>query len=323
MPDPQRAVLSIGEILIDLIAAGNATSLEDVDTLAVRPGGAPANAAVALARLGVPSAFCGVVGEDPFGRRLLTTLDAEAVDRSRVSQATERDTTLAFAWKDDRGDGHFRILRLADALLGPVEVEQAGIPEMAAIVVGSVSLSAEPARSAIGRAAEIAHEAGVPVCFDANIRPSLWPDLATAVEACRPVMERSMLIKVSLDDARALMPGVESADDAIRELSVFAARFAVVTDGARGAWFGIRVREALVPGGFVPAFRVEAIDPTGAGDAFTAAVVSRLLHTGWSTLTEADIRFAAAAGALATTRHGAMSSLPTRDDVEAFLAQAE
>jgi fructokinase len=110
-------VLSIGELLIDLIATSSATSLLDADTLAVRPGGAPANVAVALARLGTPSALCAVVGRDPFGERLLRVLDANEVDRSRVRQDAGADTTLAFAWKDAGGDGHFRLLRQADALL--------------------------------------------------------------------------------------------------------------------------------------------------------------------------------------------------------------
>ena len=100
--------LSIGETLIDLIAADGSTQLQDVNQFVARPGGAPANAAVGLARLGVPSAFCGVVGADPFGDRLRSTLAAAGVDVSRLRATDEADTTIAFAWKDARGDGHFR-----------------------------------------------------------------------------------------------------------------------------------------------------------------------------------------------------------------------
>src|SRR3954468_1682940 len=132
-----KPVLSIGEVLIDLIAADDATTLEDVGSFVARPGGAPANVAVALSRLGTPSAFCGVVGNDPFGKRLRATLDTNGVDTSRLHNTSEADTTIAFAWKDERGDGHFRILRMADRLLNVELIEQATIHETAAIVLGS------------------------------------------------------------------------------------------------------------------------------------------------------------------------------------------
>jgi fructokinase len=122
-----RPVLSFGETLIDLISSDNANRLEDVTSFAVRVGGAPANVVVALARLGVPSAFCGVVGNDPFASRLRTTLSANNVDLSRLRGTNEADTTIAFAWKDERGDGHFRLIRMADRLLDIRDVDDARI----------------------------------------------------------------------------------------------------------------------------------------------------------------------------------------------------
>lgn len=312
-------VLAIGEILIDLIASDDSTELETVSSFDVRPGGAPANAAVALSRLGVPSAFCGVAGRDPFGSKLLATLRDEGVDSSRVRQDSELDTSLAFAWKDSRGDGHFRLLRMADSLLSPVDTENAGIEHMAAIVVGSVSLAAEPSRSAIYRAVELARQASVPVCFDVNIRPTLWPQPDAMIKACSPLLEQSDLIKVSIDDARALFGPVADGAEAVRSISRFPARFAVITDGPRGSWYAVRGGEQLVASEHIPAFSVKAIDPTGAGDAFTAATVSRLICNRWEGLSAADIVYASAAGALATTRRGAMSSLPRQAEVQAFL----
>ena len=114
-------VLAIGEVLIDFIVDDAATSLESAQSFVARSGGAPANVAVALSRLGVASAFCGVAGMDPFGARLTTELAAEGVDTSRLRRAPGAATTLAFAWKDQRGDGHFWLLRGADVLLGPGE----------------------------------------------------------------------------------------------------------------------------------------------------------------------------------------------------------
>ncbi|HEY7032876.1 MAG TPA: PfkB family carbohydrate kinase [Thermomicrobiales bacterium] len=318
-PPPDRSpVLCLGEVLIDLIAADGATRLEEVSAFAARPGGAPANAAVALARLGVASAFCGVVGGDPFGARLAATLSANGVDVSRLRTAREADTTIAFAWKDARGDGHFRLLRLADRLLSPDDVARAGIDRLAALVIGSVALAAEPSRSAVMRAVEIATASRVPVCFDVNLRPTLWSDLEAARAACEPLLSRSSLLKLSLDDAGSLF-GTGDADAALVHLERYGAPYVVVTDGARGAWFARRGEAAPPADRYVPAFAVDAVDPTGAGDAFTAAVVARLIQRQWARLDRADVVFAAAAGGLTTTRRGAIDALPTTAEIASFL----
>src|SRR5215212_11295199 len=135
-------ILAIGEILIDFIVADRATSLNTAETFVARSGGAPANACVSLARLGLASAFCGVVGDDQFGSRLLAELAAEGVDTSRLRQSGKAATTLAFAWKDPGGDGHFWLLRGADALLAETDVTSAGVTGLGVLVVGSVALSA-------------------------------------------------------------------------------------------------------------------------------------------------------------------------------------
>src|SRR4051812_12478140 len=165
-----QLVLSFGETLIDLIASDGSTALEEAASFVARPGGAPANAAVALSRIGVASGFCGVIGNDPFGAKLRATLSADNVDISRLRGTDEADTTIAFAWKDARGDGHFRLLRMADRLLDLPDVAAANVQDAAAIVVGSVALSAEPSRGAVTEAVRISASAGVPICFDVNMR---------------------------------------------------------------------------------------------------------------------------------------------------------
>ncbi|MGI8642567.1 MAG: PfkB family carbohydrate kinase, partial [Thermomicrobiales bacterium] len=187
-------VLAIGETLIDLIVEDGAPGLESAARFIARDGGAPANVAVALARLGIASAFGGVVGDDPFGGRLRAMLNDEGVDTTGLLATSEAPTSLAFAWKDERGDGHFQLLRLADRLLTADDVDGFGIEQVAALVVGSVALAAEPSRQAIGRAVELAVAAKVPVIFDVNLRPSLWPDLAAARDVCLPIIQRSTLL---------------------------------------------------------------------------------------------------------------------------------
>jgi fructokinase len=308
-----RTVLCLGEVLIDMIVSDGSPTLEDAGEFVARPGGAPANVAVALRRLGVPSAFCGAVGDDPFGARLRRVLIADGVDTAGLMIVPGQATTLAFAWKDERGDGHFRLVRLADAALSALAVENAGIPERAAIIVGSVALTEEDSRTAIYRAVEIAGDTGVPVCFDVNMRPTLWRSVEDARAACQPVIDMVTMLKLSVDDAEILFGRREP--EAIFAAASGRVPICLLTDGSRGAWF--QNVDGTVE--HVPAFPVEAIEPTGAGDAFTAAVVSRYLAS-QRVPTREDIVFASAAGAITATRIGAIESLPTRVEIEQFLA---
>jgi fructokinase len=318
-PADDRPVLSIGELLIDLIVSDGSARLQDASAFVARAGGAPANVAVALSRLAVKSAFCGVIGDDPFGERLRGTLQTEQVDDSRVRATSDSDSTIAFAWKDGRGDGHFRIVRMADRLLSTADVEQARIAETEAIVVGSVALAADPASDAVRRAVDLAAGHRVPVCFDVNLRPSMWSGSDAARIACQPIFAKSTLIKFSLDDARYLFDIEDDPEQAIAHIMSLGVQFSVLADGARGAWFATAAGAAQ----HVPAFAVDAIEPTGAGDAFTAAVIARLIDNDWSWLAREDILYASAAGALTSTRRGAMDALPTADAVRAFVAKYE
>ncbi|MCC6315343.1 MAG: carbohydrate kinase [Thermomicrobiales bacterium] len=309
--------LTMGETLVDLIVADGAPDLSHADHLDVRSGGAPANAAVAMARLGLPAAFAGAVGADPLGERLRREMAAEGVNVARL-RAAATATSIAFAWKDERGDGHFWFLRGADATLSPSDAAAAGIPDLAALIVGSVALSAEPSRHAIWRAVGLAKASGVPVVFDVNLRPALWPDLAAAYDACQPVFAAARLVKLSLDDARGLFGAEIDPAQAFDRLAVLApAANVVLTDGERGCWGPGKVGAEPL---HVPAFAVAAVEPTGAGDAFTAALVQRVAERGWEAPTREDLRYAAAAGALATTKPGAWDGLPTVAQLDAFLA---
>ncbi|MCA9876898.1 MAG: carbohydrate kinase [Thermomicrobiales bacterium] len=312
-----RPVLSIGETLIDIIATDGAPSLVEARDFVARAGGAPANVAVALARLGLPSAFCGVVGADPLGERLIAELGAQGVDTARLRQTAAAPTTIAFAWKDARGDGHFWLMRGADLDLSPEDADRAGITGLAALVLGSVSLAAASSRAAVLHAVELANAADVPVVFDVNLRPTVWTNPADALPICERVIRSSTLVKLSLDDAIGLFGADISPEAACARVLALGTPSVVLTDGARGCWF------ASQPDGdvhVVPAFAVDAVEPTGAGDAFAAGLIARLIASGWQPPRTDDVAFAAAAGALATTRHGAWEGLPDQARLEAFLA---
>jgi sugar/nucleoside kinase (ribokinase family) len=124
------------------------------------------------------------------------------------------------------------------------------------------------------------------------------------------------LLKLSLDDARLLYGDDQTPGSIFQWARGYGIRFVLVTDGRRGCWYPGPDGEPE----HLPAFTIDAVEPTGAGDAFTAAIVCRLIENGWSAISRDDAAFAAAAGALTATREGAIDSLPTRAEIEAFLA---
>lgn len=319
-PPSTKPVVSIGECLIDLIA-GPDTDLSTAGTLTIREGGAPMNVAVGLARLDVLVRMVSVVGQDPFGDRLIALMQSEDVDTTHVRRTTDAETTIAYAWRDGRGDGRFRLVRMADRLLAVADVDALRLAseQVEALVFGSVSLAASPSREAVERAVDLAAKSDIPLVFDVNVRPTLWPDLATLRAICAPLMAQATVLKLSLDDADALW-GTGTMDEAIPVLDAFPAPVIVITDGGRE----VRVRRFSdgEPRWTVhPVFAVDAVEPTGAGDGFTAALLSRLVAGRWGQVSDDDIRFGMAAGAIATTKPGAIAALPDAGEVEAFIAQ--
>lgn len=314
MVDPNRPVISLGECLVDLIVDDD-QDLLNADRLLIRNGGAPANVAVALARLGVPVKLCAVVGRDPFGYRLRDALDREGVDVSALRMTSEAATSIALAWKDARGDGEFQLLRMADALLSERDAEAARPWEAAALVAGSVVLSDPGSRRGATSALDLAASNNVPMVFDVNLRPGQWKSMSVFQAVVAQFLQYARVIKVSMDDARGVW-GDDSPEAVIERLSVYQATSIVVTDGGRGVWY----RNERAKTRALPVFDVDVVEPTGAGDAFTAALTHRMLERSWMPPDDDDIRFAMAAGALATTKPGAWTGLPDLRQVESFLA---
>jgi fructokinase len=323
--DPWPDVVCLGELLIDLVAVGDDPSIEHATTFRASAGGAPANVAVGLRRLGVSAGFIGKVSEDAFGRSLRATLKAEAVDlRGLVTDPAAR-TPLAFVGQGP-GDGRtwvFYHRGMADTLLRPDEVDHELIGHARIFHFGSVSLAAEPGRSATLAAARVAREQGCLVSFDPNVRLEVWDDPTDARRTIDAALTLADVVKVSRDEIAFLTDTAEPAA-AGRALLGSGPRLVIVTLGDAGAWVSAGTFADVVR-----AFEVRSVDPTGAGDAFVAGFLSRLLDSGGAardalaprdTILEA-VLFGNAAGALATTRIGAIPALPTRAEVQELLGK--
>ena len=310
--------MALGEVVSDIYRG---ESLSDVELgFVARPGGAPANVAVAASRLGSEAAFVGSVGDDLFGDFILRALESEGVETGGVSrQSAPTRTSLAFVEIGPDGDREFTFYRsspAADELLSEDDVTEDLIAGASYVNFGSIPLIREPSRSATHRIARLAREGGVPVAFDVNLREHLWEGREAAREAVDPLLDLSTIVKLGDDELEPLL-GTADADEAARMLLDRGVQLVLVSKGPEGAFYATREFR-----GEVPTFDVgPVVDATGAGDAFLAAT---LTHLSDGPLDEDRVREATrrgcAAGALACTAHGAMSALPTLDELESLVS---
>lgn len=312
-------VICLGELLIDFVPTVTPTTLIDAPAFKKAPGGAPANVAVGLARLGTTSAFMGKVGDDPFGHFLARTLAEAGVDIGPLRFATEARTALAFVSLKPDGDREFMFYRhpSADMLFTAAEVDRAAIRGARLLHYGSISLIDEPVRGATLEAIAVARAAGLTVSCDPNLRLALWPDRAAAAAGLRLAIANADIVKLGDDELRFLTGSDEP--EAARALWHEGLALIVITRGAGGCVYLTADRQGMVEG-----FDVAAVDTTGAGDGFVAGLLHGLLADPKTLADEARLREvcrrANAVGALTATERGAIPALPDATRVDAFLA---
>ena len=324
MPD----IVSLGEALIDFIALESGVSLIEASGFRKAPGGAPANVAAGASKLGSAAAFIGKVGDDPFGRFLEQVFREHGVDTSRMLFDSTARTGLAFISLTAEHVPDFLFYRnpSADMLLSASELDREFIAGAKAFHYGSISLISEPSKGATEAAAEIARDGGAIISYDPNLRRSLWKDEKSAKEGMISGLSGTDIVKLS-EEELAFITGVSGLAEGAHMLMKLApsVQLVLVTRGGDGAFFASRRAT-----GHVPAFAVEPVDTTGAGDAFMGAALNQILRRGINAadldkLKAAELEeicmFANAAGALATTKRGAITSLPTYQELQSFLAK--
>ncbi|WP_379161435.1 PfkB family carbohydrate kinase [Paenibacillus sp. sgz5001063] len=313
-------VIAIGEVLIDFTPTGRTAGGNE--QFECNPGGAPANVAAALSRLGAKSALISKVGDDQFGSLLHHTLLHSGVDVSEVSFTNEASTTLAFVHLDDKGDRSFSFFRKpgADTFLHSKDIPLDLIAASRVLHFGSLSMTHEPARTATKTAVLKAKEAGVLLSFDPNIRFALWGSKEEAKQNILWGMEYANILKVS-EEELSFITGTSNVEEGSLELQQqFGIGLIVVTLAEKGCYYRVEGQD-----GYVPGVQVKAIDTTGAGDAFLGCLLYKILETGSSLkdLTSQQISnmltFANVGGALVTTRKGALGSMPTTDEINQMI----
>lgn len=322
----ESKVLCIGEALIDFVSTEKTGSLASAGSFVKAPGGAPANVAVGLSRLGTGSAFMGKVGNDPWGRYLIDVLRNEGVDAEGVVLDNKARTSIVFVSVSPEGERDFAFYRNpgADMLWTITEIKRNLVDRASIIHFGSVSLSCEPARTATLETVKYARGSGKTVSFDPNIREALWKDRGEINRIVLQAMPLADIVKISEEEMEFLF-GHSDPVKAAAVIIDMGPRLVFVTLGKKGCYFRNNTCD-----GFQPCPPVKVEDTTGAGDSFVSAVLCSLSdeYAGreLSGINREELgritAFANAAASITVTRTGAIPALPTMLEVRKGLTSS-
>ncbi|MEM7716276.1 MAG: carbohydrate kinase [Cyanobacteria bacterium P01_A01_bin.68] len=317
-------VLCLGEILYDVLADQLGRSVENVDSWTSYPGGAPANVACALVKLGTPSAFIGAVGEDEPGKSLVKLLEEVGVDTDGVQLNSEAPTRQVLVTRKENGERLFSGFKdydtaeFADTRLKAAELPEKLFVNADFLVIGTLELAYPETGAAVYRALELASQHNVKILLDVNWRDVFWKNPDAAPDKIRELIKKVDFLKLAKEEAELLFNTYDAGAITYRLNSV---EGVLVTDGDKGCAYCLGENEDKFS-----AFSVPVVDTTGAGDSFVAGFVHQLLQTGIQNLKDAEvvkkiIAYASAAGALTTLKPGAIASQPTAEEVENFLKE--
>jgi fructokinase len=296
-------------------------SMMEVSAFLPKPGGAPANVAVAASRLGANSAFIGKVGEDIFGHYLEKILIDENVATQGMRYDQYARTTIVFMALPDAHSAEYMFYRNpgADMLLAAEELDQPLLKNTKAFHFGSISLIEEPSRTATLRAIEIAANSGALISFDVNYRPTLWENPEKAIKRVMATIPLVNLLKVN-EIELDLLTGSDQLDEATSTLIKLGPDLIIVTIGAEGSYFKTESGSEFIPG-----FRVDTVDSVGCGDAFIAGILTQLVSdSDWRAKLKTKelrevLRYANGVGALTALTVGVIPALPHAGQVVDFL----
>jgi fructokinase len=312
-----KGIVCLGEALIDFIPLD-----DNNETYQKSPGGAPANVAVGCARLGAKSSFLGKVGDDILGQFLLDTLKSYCVNTNYMYMINDVRTGVVFVTLGAGGERTFQfyINPSADRFLEVQEIEEFPFENNNVFHFGSISMISEPSKSTTQKAVELAKKNGLIISYDPNLRLGLWESETEARDTISSMLSYIDLLKISEEELEFLT----GQKDIIRGASLlepYNIPLVFITMGAEGSYIFLKDHGHV----HVNAMKLEAMDTTGAGDAFVSGILFQLnrLDKSIEDITMDEVvsmtRFASVSGGLAASSKGAMTALPTLPEVEAML----
>ncbi len=315
--------MCLGEILFDCLADQLGLKLEEVKSWTPYPGGAPANVACGLVKLGTPAGFIGAVGEDEPGNALVKLLQQVGVDTTGVQRHPTAPTRQVYVVRDLAGDrtfagfGEYDTAEFADTHLQAKQLPESLFQEADFLVLGTLELAYPDTEQATHRALELAERYDLKIVLDVNWRPVFWQDADIARQKIQETFKRVDFLKLSKEEAEWLF---DTADPGAITYRLSSVEGVLITDGENGCAYCLGENE-----GKLPSFSIPVVDTTGAGDSFLAGFIHQLDQHGINKLKDAEtakriVTYASAVGALTTIKPGAIASQPTPTEVEAFLA---
>jgi fructokinase len=314
----QPEIICLGEALIDILPAVPGASIVGSGEMRMAAGGAPANVAVGLARLGTKTGFIGRVGDDFFGHHLKEILASNQVDTSQLRMDPKIHTGLAFVSWDEHGDASYLFYRQpsADTMLQPADIDRDYLTGAKLIQFGSLLLATEPSASATFHVLEVARQAGVLLSYDLNLRLTNWPDEAAARRSVNHPLDYTHIVKLNRHEL-GFLTGESDPEAGTARLWREHFRLIIVTMDKTGCFY-----RTAQGSGFVPARPVKAVDTVGAGDGFMAGLLDGLRRTGFAFEQDEQVRLACrqavAVGALTVSKAGGIPAMPYRQEVDAF-----
>ena len=249
-------IICMGEILIDF------TPGKEERSYVCNPGGAPANACIAIARNGLETGFLGRLGNDDFGKLLKKTLEDNQVKMLCPELTDKAVTTLAFVTLYEGGERSFTFVRKpgADIMLDAKDITEEMLADTKMLHAGSFGMSADPSRTAHFEAMKLAKKLGKLISYDVNYRNMIWSfeDAKKVVDEVLPYVD---LLKIS-DEELDFVGGEANIPAMMKENQI---SVVIETLGAKGAKFFFAGQEETVEG-----HKVKAVDATGAGDTYAA-----------------------------------------------------
>jgi len=315
-------VLCLGEILFDLISDQPGVAYEDVTSWTAYPGGAPANVACALVKLGTPAGFLGCVGADQPGEELVQLLDSIGVATERIQHHQTRPTRKIYVVRTAAGDRQFvgfgdrDTADFADAALQASQLSSEMFDGVDYLVLGTLELPYKETAQAIEQALTLAEEQNIKIVLDVNWRPMFWPQPDQAKSTVLDLVKRANVLKLSDEEADWLF---DTTNPEAIAAQLPSSDVILVTAGAEGCAYSILGQQ-----GNRAAFHVAVEETTGAGDSFLAGFLHRLCQTGLAAMDHARaaqdaVTYACAVGALTTMQPGAIAAQPTAAQVDLFL----
>ncbi|GAB4013838.1 aminoimidazole riboside kinase [Spirosoma migulaei] len=267
------ALLSVGELLADLIGHHVSSSLLDAQDFRRYQGGSPANMATNMARLGGQVALVSCVGDDNIGKYLVRQIEESGVDTQFITADPLEPTTIVLVSRT-AGTPDFVAYRHADCQLKPEQLPDSLLAQTQLFHTTCFALSQQPAQDTIIDAARRAKVAGCQVTIDANYAPSIWPDRDQAWRVLTDYFTAGALVKVSEDDAERLYGSPQTPERILSDFHKMGATTICLTLGANGSLVSYDggTKQARIPGK-----KIDVVDVTGAGDAYWAGFLTAYL----------------------------------------------